>query len=331
MTGLRGVVAAVLAFCVAGTAQAQFVGGVGIGYGYGYGPGYGYGRHYYNPGMGVGAYPFNAWYVSPYRAISPGYVGTYGQGFGYTATYGVGSLGYGTSYGIASPVIVPPVYGTTTTIIRGGPTGGVVQYSTNGNGYTYVPDSTYPTVVQETPTLGLSRTYVTPSPPPVVVESRPQPRLPANVSGAMSSRSDGGQIRLVCPKDAGGSLTYSLNGNLYTIKPGYSQAFKDDRPWVLQFKRGGDDSEVAQHSLKAGVYTFGVGPQGWELVSSDAVRPTDTTIPPPPLPVAPLPDATLPSLSDDPLPLKSAPAAPPTTAPPTPANPTPPPVPLPVP
>ena len=97
MTGLRSVVAVVLAFCAAGTAQAQYVGvgigfghghshGYGYGRGYGYGPGYGYGYGHYNPGFGVGAYPYNAWYVSPYRAISPGYVGTYGQGFGYTAT-----------------------------------------------------------------------------------------------------------------------------------------------------------------------------------------------------------------------------------------------------
>jgi len=306
MNGLRIVVAGMLACCTAQAAHAQFYGGVGFGYGYGH-------RGYYS-GSGLGAYPHNAWYVSPYRAISPGYVGTYGNGFGYTTTYGIGAVGYGTSYGLISPVVVPPVYGTTTTIIRGGPTGGVVQYSTNGNGYTYVPDSSYPTVIQETPTLGLSRTYVAPSPPPVVVESRPQPSLPPNALGTVRPGvRESGMIKLTCPKDAGGSLSYSLNGNLYTIQPGYSQSFKADREWTLEFKRGGEDSEVARYSLRPGVYTFTVGEQGWDLIQPGAAPAASPT--PPPLPAAPLPDSTLPSLSPDPQPLKTAPATNPAETP----------------
>ena len=122
-------------------AQAQYYGGIG------YGP-----RHqsgYYAGGYIPGGYTVDSYYGSPLR-IAPGYTNTYGLSTGY---YGTGSLGYGSTYGLTGNTAVlgapNPVYGTTTTIIRGGPTGGVVNYTNNGNGYTYVPDSTYPTLIQQ--------------------------------------------------------------------------------------------------------------------------------------------------------------------------------------
>jgi len=281
-----------------GSANAQYVVG-----GY-YGTGLYHGGVYTN-GVAVGAYPYaggypyNNWYGSPYRA-----------GIGYTTNYGIGyglgyGYGYGPGYGVAGPVVVAPnpVYGTTTTIIRGGPTGGVVQYSHNGNGYTYVPDSTYPTVIQQQPTLGLSRTIVPPSPPPVVIESRPQgtsyglqnsaPPTPAPSAGIRS----GGTIKLLCPVTAPSPLTYSLNGHAYTIQPGYSQSFREDREWTLEFKRGTEAGDVARYSLKAGTYSFVVGANGWEL-QQPGQSPAAAT-----LPDAPLPDlTTTPSLPPTPLP-----------------------------
>ena len=247
----------------------------------------------------TGGYPYNAYYGSPYRA-----------GIGYTTNYGIGyglgyGYGYGPGYGVAGPVVVAPnpLYGTTTTIIRGGPTGGVVQYSHNGNGYTYVPDSTYPTVIQQQPTLGLSRTIIPPNPPPVVIEAPPQGTsyglrnsvspTPAPPTGIRS----GGMIKLVCPATVAGPLTYSLNGHVYTIQAGYSQTFRDDREWTLEFKRGTEAGDVARYSLKAGTYTFVVGANGWELQQPGSA-PNSA-----PLPDAPLPDlSTTPSLPPTPLP-----------------------------
>ncbi len=280
------------------TADAQFYGGYGYAGGYGshqYSGFYGGG---FSGGYASGAYPANNWYVSPYRAISPGYVGTYGSGFGYTTNYGLAGVGYGPTYGMTPFIVAPnPVYGTSTTIIRGGPTGGIINYSNNGNGYTYAPDSAYPTLIQQQPTLGLSRTYVPPTPPPVVVESRPGtngPALQSNISSPMNPAY--GTIKLICPKSASAGLSYALNGHPFTIEPGYSQTFREDRVWTLEFKRGGDGSEVARHSLKSGTYAFVLGNSGWELQSQSAL-PTNS------IPPAPIPESSAPSsLPPTPLP-----------------------------
>ncbi len=269
-------------------AHAQFYGGIG------------YGHHHHHSGIYAGGFYPGAYgyYPSPYQTYSPGYASSYGYSSSY---YGIGSPGYGTSYGLGAynPVIVAPspMYGTTTTIIRGGPTGGVIQYSNNGNGYTYGPASSYPTVIQQQPTLGLSRTFVPPSPPPMLIESRPQGSTfgPSNSSTLQPPTRAAGTIKLVCPKTAGGPLSYSLNGNIYTIQPGYSQSFRDDRAWTLEFKRGGEGSEVAQYALKAGTYNFAVGANGWELQQPGTTPIGD-------LPPAPLPDLS-PTLSPAPTPL----------------------------
>ena len=289
-----------IALVDAGQAQAQVYGGVW------YGP-----RHHHSSfyaGVSPG-YPVGGYYVSPYRSLAPIYAGSY---TGVSTYYGLGSVGTGTSYGLGAynPVVVAPnpIYGATTTIIRGGPTGGVVQYNSSGTGYTYVPDSTYPTVIQQQPTLGLSRTFVPPSPPPVVIESRPQTGSGYGLANSQSlpqfttpANRPAGTIKLVCPKTAGGPLTYSLNGHVYTIQPGYSQTFRDDRAWTLEFNRGGDGSEIARQSLRAGTYEFALGTNGWELQQPGAMPATPTSD----LPPAPLPDlngSPTPSLPPTPLP-----------------------------
>ena len=75
----------------------------------------------------------------------------------------------------------------------------------------------------------------------------------------------GAEIKLICPKDAGKSLTYSLNGNPYTIHPGYSQVFRDDRAWKLEFQRNSESADIVTYTLKPGKYNFGIGSNGWEL------------------------------------------------------------------
>ena len=266
---------------VSARTEAQYYGGGYGGYGYGGGIGGGYGFRQYGGSMGNFAPPnsIGGYYPQPYSTIFPGYRG----GIEYPGYYGIGAQPYGAGYGIGGPVIAPnPGYGTTTTIIRGGPTGGVLQYSNNGNGYSYMPDSTYPTVIQQQPTLGLSRTVVVPSPPPVVRTI--------------------GNIKLICPKAAGGPLTYSLNGHVYTIQPGYSQTFRDDRPWTLEFMRGGEGSEAARYSLKAGTYSFAVGTSGWELHQPGESLTNDLPPAPLPDPASPTAPSAIPSLPPSPLP-----------------------------
>lgn len=253
-------------------------------------PGHYHGGGYYPGGFAApyGSYGGYGPYGSSYGLLG-GYSGAaYGAGYGYS--------GYAyRGYVAPAPIMVaPPVLGTTTTIIRGGPTGGVIEYNKRGNGYTYNADSSYPSVVTQSPVIGPSRTYVVDGPDPVVIESRPPGSLsgnPSSLSRLPPSPSKAvGQIKLSCPKTAPGELSYSLNGNIYTIKPGYSQTFPEDREWTIEFKRGGDGSETVRYALKAGTYKFAAGPEGWDLQQPGVTAaPPTLDVPPAPIPEAPLP------------------------------------------
>ena len=291
-------------------AMAQFYGGYSSpGYG-GYGSYGGYGGPVYSSGVGLGVYgahsswgigvPSGSYYgIGSYpNSYSPGgYSGAY-----YGSPYGYSGYAYRptyNNYGYAGQVPVyvtpTPVLGTTTTIIRGGPTGGVVQYSNSGNGYSYSPDSGYSGVITQSPVIGPSRVNVINGPKPVVVESRPSSSLPSNAPSlprfTPSPPSTTANIKLSCPKTAPGPLSYSLNGHVYTIQPGYSQTFPNDRAWTIEFKRGGDDSEVASYALNSGLYSFVAGPSGWDLQQPGAgpAPAPSSELPPAPLPPAPLP------------------------------------------
>ena len=291
-------------------AMAQFYGGYSSpGYG-GYGSYGGYGGPVYSSGVGLGVYgahsswgigvPSGSYYgIGSYpNSYSPGgYSGAY-----YGSPYGYSGYAYRptyNNYGYAGQVPVyvtpAPVLGTTTTIIRGGPTGGVVQYSNSGNGYSYSPDSGYSGVITQSPVIGPSRVNVINGPKPVVVESRPSSSLPSNAPSlprfTPSPPSTTANIKLSCPKTAPGPLSYSLNGHVYTIQPGYSQTFPNDRAWTIEFKRGGNDSEVASYALNSGLYSFVAEPSGWDLQQPGAgpAPAPSSELPPAPLPPAPLP------------------------------------------
>ena len=60
------------------------------------------------------------------------------------------------------------------------------------------------------------------------------------------------------------TLSYTLNGVVYTIPPGYSQKLVEDRSWVVEFSRGGSFGQ-ARYGLEPGVYVFGSSDHGWEL------------------------------------------------------------------
>ena len=78
----------------------------------------------------------------------------------------------------------------------------------------------------------------------------------------------GGLIKIVNPAANQQSLSYTLNGNTYTIAPGYSQEFNEDRAWVVQFTRGAN-SELVQYGLQSGLYSFASTDHGWELFRSE--------------------------------------------------------------
>ncbi len=74
----------------------------------------------------------------------------------------------------------------------------------------------------------------------------------------------GGPITITNPATNGVSLNYTLDGVAFTIAPGYSQDFREDRAWVVQFSRGGNMDQV-RYGLTSGVYSFTGTDHGWEL------------------------------------------------------------------
>ena len=72
-----------------------------------------------------------------------------------------------------------------------------------------------------------------PTPPNPYVVARPVVADP--VPEATFS---GGPITITNPATNKETLSYTLNGIAYTILPGYSQDFRADRAWAIQFSRG---------------------------------------------------------------------------------------------
>ncbi|MGD0900591.1 MAG: hypothetical protein ABR915_22385 [Thermoguttaceae bacterium] len=88
----------------------------------------------------------------------------------------------------------------------------------------------------------------------------------------------GGPIKIVNPAKTGASLSYLLNDSTFTIPPGSSQDFQEDRSWVIQFSRGAN-LDQARYGLQSGLYTFARTEHGWELYRTEFPQ---TAAPPPP-------------------------------------------------
>jgi hypothetical protein len=97
-------------------------------------------------------------------------------------------------------------------------------------------------------------TYVAARP----VEADPLPE--ANFSGR--------PIKITNPAANRVTLSYTLDGTAYTIPPGYSQDFRDDRAWEIKFSRGANLAQ-AEYGLQSGLYSFTSTDHGWELYRSE--------------------------------------------------------------
>jgi hypothetical protein len=84
------------------------------------------------------------------------------------------------------------------------------------------------------------------------------------VQRPISEGFSGGPIKIVNPAKNGVTLNYTLDGNAFTIPPGYSQELREDRAWVIEFSRG-TNLDQTRYGLQSGVYTFAGTDQGWEL------------------------------------------------------------------
>ncbi len=264
--------------------------------------------------------PMNNYYAPSHSAsglyYSPGAYSGYGysNGIGYSVGVGGYSGGFlshsgrfGTGVGVtylAPPrtVVVGGVY-PTRTVINNATRGGVVEYTNNGNGYIYSPGTSSQTVITSGPSIFPSTTVIQPAEPPVLIQAQRLESIPSK-SKSFASTVTGrgrppnppnrdGEIRLICPKESSGPVTYALNGTAYTIKPGYSQTFPDDRVWTVELLRGGNGSQPIRYDLRAGNYRFTADENGWDLKQLPAANAAE--LPPSPTPELPPAPAPIPS------------------------------------
>ena len=230
--------------------------------------------------------PGNAAMVPNGTYYPGGYSGLgYSRGIGYSVGVGGYSGGYssnagrfgssvstGTTY-LAPPrtIVVGGVYNNRT-VMNNQTRGGVVEYTNNGNGYIYSPGTSYQTVLSTGPSIFPSISVVQPSQPPALIETRPTQTIANSFPGNLQSRSSvsrpadsSGSIKLIFPKESVVPISYVLNGTVYTIKPGYTQTFLDDRIWTIEFLRGGSGSLPMRYELNAGTYQFVADENGWDL------------------------------------------------------------------
>ena len=129
--------------------------------------------------------------------------------------------------------------------------------------------------------------------PPVVVQNV----VPSNVvpysiqTSSNGTVANGGTIKIVNPSDSGGEVSYTLNGNPYSIKPGHAQTIQNDRLWTVAFGSGGTVGNV-RYSLQPATYKFKVTDGGWNLFKAQE----QTNVANNPLPPAPEPEP----LNDEP-------------------------------
>jgi hypothetical protein len=217
----------------------------------------------------------------------------YNNGLGYSVGMGSYSGGYRPNpdqagRGVANPVIPPRTISVGSvyplrTVMNNATRGGVMETTHNGNGYVYTAGSSYQTVITSGLDVFPSINVVQPTQPPVVIEAR-------KTSATIGLAGHPTEIKLFFPKNATESLSYTLNGTVYSIKPGYVQTFNDDRVWNIEFYRRGNRSPVMRYQLVAGTYLFDADENGWDLKQApvERVYPADTPVPAPPAP-APIP------------------------------------------
>ena len=74
----------------------------------------------------------------------------------------------------------------------------------------------------------------------------------------------GAPIKIVNPLGNRVALSYTLNGMTYTIQPGFSQEFAEDRDWAIDFSRGPNLGE-ALYGCTPVCINFAPEGGGWEL------------------------------------------------------------------
>lgn len=117
-------------------------------------------------------------------------------------------------------------------------------------------------------------------------QSPSYPSQPQYTPSAPPVNYSGQPIHISMPADQYGSCAYVLASGPdswnYTMLPGKSQKFTEDRSWQITFDRGGGYGEQS-YRLIPGYYRFKQSSRGWELYhSTTAPPPSSGSAPPPP-------------------------------------------------
>jgi hypothetical protein len=88
------------------------------------------------------------------------------------------------------------------------------------------------------------------------------------VSGTSLPEAEGAEmvagILLVNPRVSRGTVNYVLNGNRYTMEPGFAQRLPEGANWTIEYDRGGGHG-MASYTVTPGTYFFKQTDDGWQL------------------------------------------------------------------
>ncbi len=76
------------------------------------------------------------------------------------------------------------------------------------------------------------------------------------------------RVVMVNTPDSGGTITYVVGAERYTLEPGYEQEHELDTPPIIEFDRGGSFG-LARYTLQPVRYAFVVGGRGWDIQPRD--------------------------------------------------------------
>lgn len=98
---------------------------------------------------------------------------------------------------------------------------------------------------------------------------------------------DGGEIVLFVAPDAPGAIQYTLNGQPYSLKPGETQRFTNDRVWTIEFAPTNNGQVALRYTLLSARYKFKTSGSGMGLFQTQDMPPVATTPVPNPVPNPP--------------------------------------------
>lgn len=107
---------------------------------------------------------------------------------------------------------------------------------------------------------------------PIEPAARTSAFWPQGAQAAAPAPEATGPVRILNPASNEATLSFTVNGQRYTVPPGRHQDLPAAAGQVIEFDRGGDRGPT-RYSLHGGLYTFTPTDQGWELYHTSPAIP----------------------------------------------------------